>query len=94
MNIFELNDRWPGFRNYIHDLISEAYGDSNQGHLSLRAADEILVFMDAHIARSKAEAWDEGAQAEADTLLDEHAIAAGEHETTFVCPSLNPYRSV
>jgi hypothetical protein len=41
-----------------------------------------------------ADAWDEGAQAEADTtMLTEEEEAAGEHAATFVCPSRNPYRA-
>lgn len=46
------------------------------------------------ILAAKAAAWDEGAQAEADAVgLTDEDEAAGEHEATFVCPSLNPYRS-
>lgn len=43
------------------------------------------------VADAKREAWDEGAQAEADaTGLTEEEEASGEHAMTFVCPSQNP----
>jgi hypothetical protein len=46
------------------------------------------------VQAARAEAWDEGAQAEADTtMLTEEEESAGVHAATFVCPSRNPYRT-
>jgi len=41
----------------------------------------------------RAQAWDEGTQAEADAMgLSDEEAEAGEHSMVAVCPSKNPYR--